>query len=186
MPWLFYLLAGVYISFFAGGLFVTMHYAIANEYPLIFSAADIGYIGMYCFLITIDLALADAWGEAQKRAAQKYRRVSLLGPAVVIIFHIAYIIIYPDITLNNVLYCIPLAFLGYFALLAYLVSRGTREQKPNLHSYHKTVLLFLCIELLMFLFSSIGIWLLTSTFWISLEVPIILLFLTMKKGVDAP
>lgn len=183
--WLFYLLAGVNASFFMGGVFVTLHYAIASEYPLIFSAADLSYIGMYCFLIAIDLTLVGAWSETQRQTAQKYKRVSLLGAAVVVVFHIIYIAIYPEIALNYVLYCIPLAFLGYHALLMALVSRETRNEKLSLYGYHKTVLLFLAVELLMFLSSSIGIWPLTSALWIVLEVPIIRLTITARKGVEA-
>ncbi len=104
----------------------------------------------------------------------------------VVLFHIAYVNIYLiDYGgfvewFGNALYCLFISFAGYHALLL-LLSTGQGVQ-PFFRSYHGSVLIFLCAELLIFLVSCFG----RDAAYYALtyiEIPIIFMILqTAKKG----
>jgi len=152
--WFFQLLAGALGCYFLGDLFYTLHLLITGVYPAGFSADDFSYISSYCFLLSIGLGLTGEWTEGQKEDAKKYRRVSLIGPGVIILLHIAYAYLAGNL-LYNALTCVPLAFLAYYTLLLFL-SGGTCGSRPSLRRYHGMVLLYLFAESMMFLTSSYG------------------------------
>jgi hypothetical protein len=183
--WQLKLLSGAYICFFMGDLVGALNYIIVDAYPYVFSAADVSYIGLYCFLIAIALELIGAWTENRRQIERKYRFAALTAPVVIIFSHIAYIIIYPDIIINYIIFCVPLSFLGYYTLLLFFVSRKTRNEKtpPSMYKYHKTVMLFLAIDLILFLVSSLGWYFWSIIMGIALVVPTVMLLPAAKKGV---
>lgn len=183
--WLFQLLAGAYGCFVLGNLYLMLHTWIMQDWAFVFSPADVSWLGLYGFFIAIDTGLIGEWTEEEQQRAKKYRRLAWLGPAVVIAFHAAYIALYPEIWLNNLIFCVVLSFLGYYAFLMFFSSRSAGGIQHSLHHYHCAVLLFLLTELVLFLVSSFGNYplilyyaiLYLLTVWLCLMVP------AAKKGV---
>ena len=184
--WLFKLLIGAYGCLLMGDLFAALHYTITGVWPFIFSAADISYLGFYCFLIAIDLELLGALKEQERQVAQQYRYTALIAAVVVILCNIWYITIYPDIIICYIIYCIPFSFLGYYTLLLFLTSRKTRGEAPSMYAYHTMVSLYIVMELVMWYISSITVseihLLLSIVATLMLYLPTVLLLPTAKKG----
>ena len=180
------LLGGAYACFLMGDLFLAFHYMIIGEWPYIFSAADISYIGLYCFLIAVSLEHSGDWTEEQRQAAKQYRQAALIAPAVVILSLIMCIVFYPDILFNCILYSLPLSFLGYYSLLSFFVARKTREEKPSMYFYYIAVLLFLSVELGMFMVSSYMYteihYLIYHILSFLIYVPMVMLLPLLRKG----
>ena len=181
------LLGGAYACFLMGDLFITLYYIIIGDWPFVFSVADISYIGMYCFLIVIALEHIGAWTGEQRQTAKHYRYAAIVAPVCVVLSLAACVVFYPDILFACIMYCIPLPFLGYYSLLAFFVSRKTRDEKPSMYSYHKTVLLFLLIELVMFMLSSYMytdiMYLINYILDFLIYVPTVMLLPALRKGV---
>jgi len=148
----FYLLTGFYACVFMSDAFFLLTWLV-EDYPFVFSAGDISWIGGIFFLITADMSLTDEWTPEQRQAARKYRLSALAAPAVCVAFNIVYICIYPEILVNYLLYAIPTVFLSYLALWLYLTARkGGADSK--LQSYHLAVLVWIAVQLFCDLFST--------------------------------
>ena len=147
-PWLFQFIAGAFGCYFLGTLFWTLHFFIRNDWPRGFSAADLSYIGFYCFFLTATMGLKTMWLDEEDSRARSGRLIALAAPAVVIAFHAAYVLLAGGI-INNILYCIPLSFLFYHSLLGFIAGGVYRR-------YHAAVLTVFILELLIFLVSSFG------------------------------
>lgn len=149
----FHLLAGALFCFFLGDVFLLLHILFAGDSPIVFSAADLSYLGFYTFLTAVCLEEAHNWSPAQREAADFFHHTALLGPVAVVLFHIAYHIIYSDIFFNNLIYCLLMAVLVYEVLRHCLVARKLGDPMGE---YHRVVLLYLCLEMVMYAFSSFG------------------------------
>ena len=147
-PWLFQILAGAFGCYFLGTLFWTLHFFIRNDWPRGFSAADLSYIGFYCFFITAAIGLKAMRTDAERARAGHYRLAALAASAVVIAFHAAYVLLAGGLV-NNILYCIPLSFLLYHSLSGFIAGGAYRR-------YHSAVLIVFTLELIIFLVSSFG------------------------------
>jgi len=182
--WFFQLLAGAFGCYFLGDLYYTLHLLILGDYAVGFSAADLSYLGSYSFLLSIGLGLTGEWSNADKRAAKQYRRAALTAPAVIILLHILYVYLSGN-PVNNALFCVPLAFLAYYTLLLFLTGGKDKKNEPSLRGYHWTVLLFLFVENMMFLTSSLGFELLFIVFDIMMSVTVLLMVRAAGKGAAA-
>lgn len=178
------LLAWGYACYFLGDLFYVLHLWLVGNFPFVFSAADLSYLGLYCFWISIDLTLINTWTDAQRQASQRYRLIAWLGPVVTVLFHIAYTYIYPDIWLSNLIYCIALSPLSYYTLFL-LRASGKRSAWREWHDYQGAMLAFLVVELLMFLMSSFGYYAPGIVLEVLLCVTVALVFIGAKKGAGA-
>jgi hypothetical protein len=182
----FALLAGALGCFLLGDVFYTLHLRLANDAPIIFSAADLSYLGFYAFLIAVCLERIHGWDAARRQRARAYRRVAFVAPILTILFHIAYIAIYPDILFNNLIYCALMSVLTYYVFWLFLASGGgdARSHRP-MRAYHGIVLSYLFIELVMYLFSSLGLPApaIALDFVLTFFYPPVVR--ALKKGVDA-
>lgn len=185
--WLFQLLAGAFICFLLGDLYLMLHAWIMEDWAFVFSPADVSWLGLYGFFIAIDTGLISEWTEQERRQADRYRRLAWLGPAVVVAFHIAYIALYPEIWLNNLIFGIVLSFLGYYAVLMFCTSRGEGSIQAPMHRYHGAVLFFVVTELILFLVSSFGYYPLILYYAIlyALTAGLCVMVPAAKKGVTA-
>lgn len=128
-----------------------LHTWIMQDWAFIFSPADVSWLGMYGFLIAVDTGLISEWGEQERLKAKKARRLAWLGPIVVIIFHAIYFMLYPEIWLNYLIYCVALSVLGYHAFLMFFASSKKTAIQSSMQAYHAAVLFFLIAELILFL-----------------------------------
>ena len=144
------ILAGAFGCYFLGTVFWTLHFFIRNDWPRGFSAADLSYIGFYCFFITaaMDLKAMRTDGERARARAKRNRLAALAASAVVLAFHTAYVLLAGGLV-NNILYCIPLSFLLYHALSGFIAGGAYRR-------YHAAVLTTFTLELIILLVSSFG------------------------------
>ena len=147
--WLFQIIAGAFGCYFLGTLFWTLHFFIRNDWPRGFSAADLSYIGFYCFFLTAAIGAKTMWLDEEKTRAKRSRFISLAAPAVVIAFHMTYVLLAGGL-INNILFCIPLSFLFYHTFTG-LIAGGVYRR------YHAVVLAVFSLELLIFLVSSFGL-----------------------------
>ena len=148
----FYLLTGFYACMFMSDAFFLLTW-IVEDYPFVFSAGDISWIGGFFFLITAAMSLTDEWTPPQRQTARKYRLPALAAPAVCVAFNIVYICIYPEIIMNYLLYAIPTVIFSYLALWLYLTARkGGAHSKWQ--SYHLAVLVWIAVQLLYDLFTT--------------------------------
>lgn len=182
--WFYQLLTGAFGCYFLGDLFYTLHFMILRDYAVGFSAADLSYLGSYCFLLSIDLGLTGEWTDAEKQSVKRYRRAALMAPAAVVILHIVYVYLAGN-PVNNALFCIPLAYLSYYSLLLFLMSGRGGEGAPSMHRYHGTVLLFLFAENMMFLTSSFGLDAPFIVFAAMMSVTVLLISRAAGKGAAA-
>ena len=146
--WLFQLIAGAFGCYFLGTLFWTLHYFIMNDWPHTFSAADLSYIGFYCFFIAAAMGLHTLWTPIERDRAETWRFAALIAPVIVIAFHAAYFFLAGGLV-NNTLYGIALCFLFYFSLLGVVAGGAYRR-------FHITILMVFALELIIFLVSSFG------------------------------
>jgi len=182
--WFFQLLAGAFGCYFLGDLFYTLHILITGGYPAGFSADDFSYVSSYCFLLSIGLGLTGEWTDAQKKAAKRYRRVSLVGPAIVVLLHIANVYT-AGYLLYNVITCVPLAFLAYYTLLLFLSDSEGYGPRPSLRRYHGTVLLYLFAECMMFFTSCIDSYEAFMVFDVLMSVTVLLMLRAAGKEAAA-
>jgi len=148
----FYLLTGFYACMFMSDAFFLLTWLV-EDYPFVFSAGDISWIGGFFFLITAAMSLTDEWTPEQRQAARKYRLPALAAPALCVVFNVVYICIYPEILVNYLLYAIPTVILSYLALWLYLTARkGGAHSK--LQSYHLAVLVWIAVQLFYDLFTT--------------------------------
>lgn len=150
----YYLLTGFYACIFMSDVFYLLSWMV-TDYPFVFSPGDISWVGGLLFLITAALGLVDTWAKEQRQAAKRYRLTALIAPAVCIAFNIAYISIYPEITLNYLLYGVPTAILAYFTLWLFLAG-GKGGVQPQMRPYHLAALAWVGIQLFYDLFYSLG------------------------------
>ena len=148
----YYLLTGFFACIFMSDAFFLLTW-IVEDYPFVFSAGDISWIGGFFFLITAAMSLTDEWTPPQRQTARKYRLPALAAPAVCVAFNIVYICIYPEIIMNYLLYAIPTVIFSYLALWLYLTARkGGAHSKWQ--SYHLAVLVWIAVQLLYDLFTT--------------------------------
>lgn len=184
-PWLFQLMAGAFSCFLLGNLYLMLHVWIMDDWAFVFSPADISWLGLYGFLIAIDTGLISEWTQEERQRAKSARRLAWIGPVVVIVFHIANHLLYSEIWLNNLVFCIVLSILGYYGFYLFFASREKMGIQVSMNPYHTVILLFLITELILFLVSSFGYYpllmyytiLAVLTVWLWLLVP------AAKKGV---
>jgi len=179
--WFYQQLTGAFACYFLGDLFYTLYLLILNDYAPGISAAGVSYIGSYCFLLSIGLGLTGEWTEADKRSAKPYRRISFIAPVVVILLYLANVCLAGNPVINA-LFSIPLAFLAYYTLLLFLTSK---KSAPSIRGYHRTVLLFLFAENMMFLTSSFGFDIPFMVFDFMMSFTVLLMLRAAKKGVAA-
>lgn len=151
-PLFYYLLTGFFACICMSDTFFLLTW-IVEDYPFVFSAGDISWVGGIFFLITAALGLTDGWTTEQRQKARKYRLPALAAPAVCVVFNAVYIIIYPEITVNYLIYGIPTAILAYLALLLFLAGKKGGVQ-PAMRYYHRAVLAWLVVQLFYDLFST--------------------------------
>jgi len=151
---LFYLLAGFYACVFMCNIYYLLTWAV-EDYPFVLSPGDLSWVGGLSFLIAIALELTDKWTPEQRKATGKYRLPALAAPAVCIVFNIAYIVIYPDILFNYLLYAVPTLILSYFALWLFLAERKDGA-RPAMHVFYLAVLMWIAVQLFYDLFSTLG------------------------------
>ncbi|MDL2238295.1 hypothetical protein LJC56_10820 [Christensenellaceae bacterium OttesenSCG-928-K19] len=185
--WLFQLLAGAFCCFLLGNIYLMLHVWVMDDWAFVFSPADVSWLGLYSFFIAVDLGLMSEWTQQEQQRAKKYRRMAWLGPAVVIAFHISYIVLYPEIWPNNLVFCIVLSFLGYYAFLMFFTSRAKVGIQTNMHTYHGVMMFFLFVELILFFVSSFGgyPWILYYAILWALTAGLCLLVPAAKKGATA-
>ncbi|MDR1439169.1 MAG: hypothetical protein LBJ10_03910 [Clostridiales bacterium] len=182
----FALLAGALGCFLLGDVFYALHLWLAGDIPIVFSAADLSYLGFYAFLIAICLERLHGMGAGQRRGAKRRRIAALAAPAAVVLFHIAYIAIYPDILFNNLIFCALISTLAYFSLWLFLASGpGAESPRHPMRAFYGAVLAYLLVELAMYLVSSLGLYWpgIALDFALTLFYP--LLARALKKGVGA-
>ena len=148
-PWLFQILAGAFGCYFLGNLFWTLHVLITEDWPRGFSAADLAFIGHYCFFLMAAMGLKSMWTDEECVRAKRDRLAALAASAVVIVLHAVYVLLAGGLV-NNVLYCIPLSFLFYHSVLGYCAGGVYRR-------YHAVILAVFTLELIIFLVSSFGL-----------------------------
>ena len=169
--WLFQILAGAFGCYFLGTLFWTLHYFTRNDWPRGFSAADLSYIGFYCFFLAAAMGSKTMWTDEEDSRAGRGRFIALSAPAVVILFHAAYVLLAGGLV-NNILYCIPLSFLFYHSLRGYIAGGDWRR-------YHAIVLAVFTLELLIFLVSSFG---LDTLYYIFTYIQMVVWFLVIPAA----
>ena len=147
-----FLLAGFYACVFMSDAFFLITWFV-EDYPFVFSAGDISWVGGFFFLITATLSLMDKWTPEQHRAARKYRLPALAVPGVCVAFNVVYIAIYPEILVNYLLYAIPTVILSYLAFWLYLAGKKGGVQ-ANMSVYHRAVMLWIAVQLFYDLFST--------------------------------
>ena len=145
---LFQIIAGAFGCYFLGTLFWTLHFFIRNDWPRGFSAADLAFIGHYCFFLMAAMWLKSMWTDGEHARAKHGRFIALFAPVVVIAFHAVYVLLAGGL-INNILFCIPLSFLFYHSLSGYIAGGAYRR-------YHAAVLIVFTLELIIFLVSSFG------------------------------
>jgi ABC-type Na+ efflux pump permease subunit len=148
------MLAGCYACIFMCNVFYTLTWLVI-DYPFVISPGDLSWVGAIVFLITAAIGLTDEWTPEQKKAAQKYRFPALIAPAVCAAFNVVFIAVYPDITVNYILYFIPTAILSYHALRLFLAARR-RGIQAAMRRYHFVTLIWIAFQLLHDLFSTLG------------------------------
>ena len=182
----YYLLGGFFACVLMSDAFYILIWAI-EDYPFVFSAGDISWVGSYFFLITIALNFTQSWTPTQKEAARKYRWPALAAPAACAAFNAVYIAIYPQIFINYTLYALPTAILLYLSLWLYLAGKKAAIQ-PALSRYHLTVFIWLALQLICDLFSTLGdirVYAAIGTvFWIIVMLLMLGIFFSAKKGVS--
>jgi hypothetical protein len=182
----YYLITGFYTCLLMGTVYYLLTWFLL-EYPYVISPGNLSWVGGIVFLITAAVHLIGKWTPEQKSAARRFRLLALAGPAVCIAFSVAYIIIYPDIVVNYLLYGIPTAILSYYALWLFLAARKCGVQ-PGLRLYHLMTLLWIAAQLFHDLFSTLGsdwgyaVHMTICSGLIVLVTPFI--YLSVRKGVD--
>ncbi len=185
--WLFRMLGGAFICYFLCTLFIIIHLLSIGGWPGSFSSSDFCLLGLYGFFLSADLGLLGVQTQAERGVTNRYRAVALLAPLVVVAFHIAYLNIYVigypyefEGWVNNTSYGLFLSLTGYWSLRLYLAARKG-VQAPFLR-YHFARLVYLMLELTLFLVSSLG-WDGAYYVVLYLEIPaLFFLFLSAKKG----
>jgi hypothetical protein len=183
----YYLLAGA----FACILLSDVYYQLTTfllEYPYMISPGDLSWVGALIFLITAALDITDRWTPEQKELAKKYRLPALAAPLICIGFNVVYILIYPEIVANYLLYGIPTVILSYCALWLFL-STWHGGIQPALRWCHLTMLLWIAVQLFHDLFSTFGGYYgyllhMTVCAWL-LVLLTPCLYLAARKGTDA-
>ena len=142
------LIAGAFGCHLLGVLFWLPYFYIMGNWPADFSAADLSFIGYYCFMISANLSLIEKWTPERKTLAKKHRLIAISAPIVTLLFHIVYVIQAGKIV-NNIIVFIPLAIWSYITLLSFLSSGRSPERV-----YYGAVMLVLVLELLIYFASS--------------------------------
>ena len=175
--WLFQIITGAFGCYFLGTLFWTLFYFIRDDWPSIFTAADLSFIGYYCFFIAAALGLKGMWSEEERDRAGRGRAAAFVSVFVVLAAHVAYVLLAGGLV-NNILFFIPLAFLFYYTVSGIFASGVYRR-------YHNAVLIVFVLELLIFLVSSFG-W--NSLYYVFTYIQMAAWFLIIpaaKKGAEA-
>ncbi|MCL1983431.1 MAG: hypothetical protein FWG53_10165 [Clostridiales bacterium] len=181
----FLLLAGFFGCVFMSDVFYMLTWII-EDFPFVFSAGDISWIGGYLFLITAALSLTDEWVPEQREAVRKYRWPALAGPAVCVIFNVVFISLYPQLVVNYLLYAVPTAILLYLSLWLFLLSRKGGLQ-PGLRLYHLAVLVWLSLQMVCDLFSTLRLVqifaALSTVFWYIVMFIMPSIYFAARKGI---
>ena len=149
----FLLLSGFFGCVFMSDFFFVLLWMI-EDYPFVFSAGDISWVGGYLFLIAAALCLMDGWTREWKEAARRYSLPALAAPAVCVAFNVFFIYSYPEITVNYLLYAIPTVILLYQSLRLYLAGQKAGIQ-PGMQRYHFIVLGWLALQMVCDLFTTV-------------------------------
>ena len=142
------LISGAFACHLIGVLFWLPYFYIMQSWPSGFSAADLAFIGYYCFMFSANLSLIEKWTDEQKASAKKYRLAAIAAPLVTLLFHISYVIQAGNLV-NNIIVFIPLASWSYLTLWLFLASG-----KSPLRTYYGAVMLIILLELLIYFAST--------------------------------
>jgi hypothetical protein len=142
------LIVGAFCCYLMGAVFWFFYYGLTGDWPQVFSAADLSWLGFYSFMLAANLSLIEKWTEEQKHAAKKTRLPALAVPVVALWFHIQYVLDKEGILVNNISSFVLIALWGYFSLMPLLAFR-----KSPARYYYLLSLLTMILELLIFLFS---------------------------------
>ena len=149
----FTLLGGFYACVFLCHFYFLLTWYVI-DYPYIISPGDFSWVGGIVFLITADMALIDTQMPEQKEKLKMFRLIAMAAPAICTAFNVAFVIIYPEIIINYMLYYIPTAILSYYAL--YLFVAGSRGRKTPLRNYHLITLIWIAFQLFHDFYSTLG------------------------------
>lgn len=170
---------GATFCYVFGNIFWTLYFVINGYFPYYFSAADVSYIGLYIFLISLAVMLRREYSSMQ--ITKRMRIIGLLCSLWVMIANgICYFMV--GGFLWTLMYAIPLAIMGYYAIINVIIFKNDNNNK-FIYKANITLVLFVFFDNMMFLVSSFGFnnLYIIFDFLTTLTFPAMLYFLSKEK-----
>lgn len=141
---------GAMLCYFLGDVFWTLYFAIKEYFPQYISASDISFVAAYIFLIVLSIVLQREYAHQESTKKAKIW-AGITAIFVLVDCWICYLLVGGFFW--NLMYALPLAILGYVTV----INIFDFEKTKNFYFYyHIGALVFVILNNLMFLVSSMG------------------------------